>query len=80
MNNGGNASLAAANSNNWVGNANWNGGVGVQLVQKNHHSLHHIFHAYVRKFLETSITALRPQERAGPSVAAGQGTCWRLVA
>lgn len=35
---------------------------------------------YARKFLETSITALRPQERAGPSVAAGQGTCWRLVA
>lgn len=34
LNNGGNASLAAANSNNWVGNANWNGGVGVQLVQK----------------------------------------------
>lgn len=51
-----------------------------QNADKNHQSLHHAFRAYVRKFLETSITALRPQERAGPSVAAGQGTCWRLVA
>lgn len=34
LNNGGNASLAAANSNNWVGNANWNGGAGVQLVHQ----------------------------------------------
>lgn len=42
LNNGGNASLAAANSNNWVGNANWNGGLGVQLVQKiiNHCIIH----------------------------------------
>ena len=32
LNNGGNCGIACRNSNNAVGNANWNGALGAQLV------------------------------------------------
>jgi hypothetical protein len=66
LNNGGNCSLAAANSNNGPSNANWNGLAGAQLVQKNHHTLRCTFLAYCENFLKPAAGArVRKQARPG---------------
>lgn len=52
LNNGGNAGVACRNSNNSVGNANWNGSLGATgtlMVMHFNLTLHCIILVYVRK-------------------------------
>ena len=50
LNNVGNAGVSCRNSNNSVGNANWNGSLGATgTLKKYKKSLHRIILAYVRK-------------------------------
>ena len=55
LNDGGNDGVACRNSNNSVGNANWNGSLGATGYERNVYPkiIAHSILAYVRKLLET---------------------------